>query len=574
MNEPLKITVGQINPTLGDMTGNIILMQRVAAEAQMRGANMVVFPELALTGYSPADLLDDALFVKRLTRARNDLLEATKQTPGLYWVVGLPIKRDAAGGKAFFNGLQVILDGEVFHEQHKQLLPTYGVFDEHRHFEPGEDNPVVIDIAGTRVGFLICEDQWNDSGNDYMVNPFGRIASLEPELVISINASPSHVGKRQMRHNIISAACARHKLPLLYVAQVGGHDQLVYDGGSFAVDANGFVVFEAARFATDTHTLTFNPRKAMFFNEVSGVELAPVERSGLSNMEFYRQQIVMGLRDYARRCGFKQVLVGSSGGIDSALTLALAAEALGPENVVAITMPSIYSSEGSVSDSVTLCDNLGVKLHEVPIKDIVSEFSGTLLDSTVGAEPAGLALENLQARVRGTILMTYSNQFNLLVLTTGNKSEISVGYCTLYGDTNGGLGLIGDLYKTEVFALSRHINETAGRELIPVAIIEKAPSAELAPGQKDTDSLPPYEILDEMLKMFIEGRRLEEAEYEHASVLVDELTSSPEGLQVAAMVKRLIARSEYKRRQAPPIIHVRARAFGNGRQVPITAVQY
>jgi NAD+ synthase (glutamine-hydrolysing) len=291
---------------------------------------------------------------------------------------------------------------------------------------------------------------------------------------------------------------------------------------------------------------------------------------GLPALEFYRQQIVLGLRDYARRCGFRQAVVGSSGGIDSALTLALAVEALGAENVVGITMPSHFSSEGSVSDSEALCRNLGVPLKHHPIAGIVSQFTRGF-ESAFTAELRGVGLENLQARVRGTVLMAYSNSFGHLLLTTGNKSEISVGYCTLYGDTNGGLGLIGDLYKTEVFALSRHLNESAGREIIPQAILDKEPSAELAPGQKDADSLPPYPVLDPVLKLLIEGKRLADPEYAHAVAFVEALRADAAGQALVERIRGMIARNEYKRRQSPPIIRVRARAFGSGRQLPIAA---
>lgn len=571
MQTKLNVAIGQINPTIGDMDGNIELMLEAARVGRDDGAHIIVFPELSLTGYSPADLLDDARFARRLAAASDKLRMASRETPNLYWVVGLPIDRKASGGKRYYNALQVLLNGQVVHEQYKQLLPTYGVFDERRHFEPGPDAARVLRIGRHRLGFLVCEDGWNDLGLDYPVNPFARLAEASPDLVISINASPSHNGKRQVRHHVFSQACARHKLPLLYVAQVGGQDQLVYDGASFAVNKSGQIVYEAARFASETTVLSFDAEHGDFAG-ARAQTLPPVSAEGLSSMEFYRQQIVLGLRDYARRCGFKKVVVGSSGGIDSALTLALAVEALGAENVHAITMPSVYSSAGSVSDSQTLCRNLGITLDEVPIRGIVDSFCAEFAQSSVGEPPSGLALENLQARIRGTLLMTYSNQYGHLVLTTGNKSELSVGYCTLYGDTNGGLGLLGDLYKTEVFALSRHINERAGREIIPVAIIDKPPSAELAPDQKDTDSLPPYEILDDVLKILIEGDLLELTELTKASRTMEDLIAS--GSDTIERVKQLIARSEYKRRQAPPVIRVRARAFGTGRQLPITARQY
>jgi NAD+ synthase (glutamine-hydrolysing) len=567
----LRITSAQINPTIGDIQGNIALMLRAARQAQDEDAHLVVFPELSITAYYPADLLDDSLFQSRLEAGLEKLKLATRETPNLHWVVGAPMRRQGPG-KPFHNALLVLKNGEIVLQYAKQLLPTYNIFDERRHFEPGPDVARVMRIGDHQVGLMICEDGWNDDGHDYGVNPFQRLADASPDLVVSINASPSNVGKREQRHTVFGKACRRHKLPLLYVNQIGGHDQLVYDGSSFAMDAAGRVVFEARRFAEDVTTLTFDSHDQSF-TDAHGKTLAAVRPEGLPTMEFYRQQIVLGLKDYASRCGFKTAVVGCSGGIDSALTLALAVEAFGPESVVGITMPSKFSSEGSVSDSVTLCHNLGIALKEHPIIDIVANYVvgfGTAFDTAI----QGLPLENLQARVRGTILMEYSNAFGHLLLTTGNKSEVSVGYCTLYGDTNGGLGLIGDLYKTEIFELCRHINTTKGRELIPLAIIDKPPSAELAPGQKDTDSLPPYEVLDEILKTLIEGDRLPEWEYARSAEIMVELQASPTGQATIARIQKLIARNEYKRRQAPPVLRLRGRAFGNGRQMPIAAVHY
>ncbi len=562
-----KLSIAQINPTIGDIDGNIALMCAAADRAHAEGASLVVFPELSLTAYYPADLLDDEEFVARIERGIARLREETKRRANLYWAVGTPTK-NVGVGKRFHNSLLVIKDGEVVLTYHKQLLPTYNIFDEHRHFEPGPDVARVLDIDSVRIGFLICEDGWNDEGRDYLVNPFIRLADAAPDLVVSINASPSNVGRREIRHEVFAKAAARHDLPIVYVNQVGGHDQLVYDGASFALEPHRGVVFEAKRFEPDLITLGFRNRQA--FCDTLGAELTPVSKAGLPTCEFYRKQIVLGLRDYARRCGFTQAVVGSSGGIDSALTLALAVEALGSENVVAITMPSEYSSAGSVSDSVRLCENLTIELYTHPIREIVEEYKAQF-EASIGHEVAGLTLENLQARIRGTILMEYSNRFGHLLLTTGNKSEISVGYCTLYGDTNGGLGVIGDLYKTEVFALCRHLNESAGREIIPISIIDKPPSAELAPGQKDTDSLPPYEVLDEILKVLIEGTRLGAHERAQAERAFGELERTEAGRTLITRVKKMIARSEYKRRQAPPIVRVRARAFGNGRQMPIAA---
>ena len=562
----LRITLAQLNFTVGDIEGNVARMVAAARQAAQEQSQLIVFSELAVCGYYPADLLDEPAFQQRIAAGITALQEASAELPQLHWVVGAPTPATGPG-KKLHNSLLVLQGGAVRLQYAKQLLPTYNIFDERRHFEPGPDVAKVLRIGGAQVGLLVCEDGWNDHGADYVVNPFERLRDASPDLVISINASPSHVGKREQRHTMFGGSARRHGLPILYVNQVGGHDQLVFDGGSFAAEPEAGIVFEAPRFVEDVRTLHFDGGR---FLTAEGARPAPVPAQGLPTMEFYRQQILLGLTDYARRCGFRQVVVGSSGGIDSALTLALAAQALGPENVVGVTMPSRYSSSGSVDDSVTLCQNLGVQLHTHPIADLVAGYAQQF-ESSFAQPLQGLPLENLQARIRGTVLMEYSNAFGHLLLTTGNKSEISVGYCTLYGDTNGGLGLIGDLYKTEVFALARYVNEHAGRELIPQAIIDKEPSAELAPGQRDTDSLPPYPVLDEILKLLIEGDRLSAAEHTQAQAIVAQLQETDAGAALVQRIHAMVARNEYKRRQAPPILRVRARAFGSGRQMPIAA---
>ncbi|HEU4602195.1 MAG TPA: NAD+ synthase, partial [Steroidobacteraceae bacterium] len=555
----------------GDIDGNIELMRSAAQQASSEGASVVVFPELSLTGYYPADMLDDPAFQQRIESGLERARKVSTELPDVYWVIGAPTPRRGIG-KPLHNSLLVLKAGEVALTYHKQLLPTYNIFDERRHFEPGPDVAKVLRVhypgGEVHLGFMVCEDGWNDECHDYAVNPFARLTEASPDLVISINASPSNVGKREMRHDIFRRASTKYGLPIAYVNQIGGHDQVVFDGGSFLVEPKAGVVFEAPQFEACLKTIAFNQDR--HFLDRDGQAFHGISSSAMNRSEFYRRQIVLGLKDYARRCGFKTAVVGSSGGIDSALTLALAVEALGRENIAAMTMPSEYSSEGSVSDSQRLCENLGIKLYTHPIRELVDVYRKAFEQST-GTAMAGLALENLQARVRGTILMEFSNRFGHLLLTTGNKSELSVGYCTLYGDTNGGLGVIGDLYKTEVFALSRYVNEAAEREVIPPGIIEKPPSAELAPGQKDTDSLPPYEILDEVLKVLIEGNRLEASEQRIAQAKFDELQQTEPGRELIAKVKGMIARNEYKRRQAPPILRVRARAFGSGRQMPIAA---
>ncbi|WP_050470388.1 NAD+ synthase [Herbaspirillum chlorophenolicum] len=564
----LRIAIAQLNPTVGDFDGNAVQIIDAMQRAAAGRADLVAFPELAVCGYYPGDLLEEPRFLRNIEAALERIIAATRALPGLTAVIGAP-RRNTGPGKPLFNALLAVREGAIVAEYHKQLLPVYGVFDDGRHFEAGPEVACVLPLKGVRVGFLICEDGWNDDLRSYRVNPFQKLADAGAQLVLSINASPSDVGKRAQRHTLFRAACLRRDMALLYVNQVGGQDQLVYDGASFAMSPQQGLAFEAARFAPDFQLLAFEDSH---FLRADGAGVPQLVDETLATPEFYRRQIILGLRDYARRCGFERVVVGSSGGIDSALTIALAAEALGPQNVVAVTMPSRFSSTGSVDDSETLCRALGVQLFRHPIADLVREFEDGFAKA-FSAPLRGLPLENLQARVRGAVLMEYSNGFGALLLTTGNKSEISVGYCTLYGDTNGGLGLIGDLYKTEVYALARHLNAAASRELIPGAVLDKPPSAELAPDQRDTDSLPPYEVLDEILKWHIEGDRLPAAEARAVSAFVENLRGTEEGAALVERICRLIARNEYKRRQSPPVIRVRTRAFGSGRQIPI-AVKY
>lgn len=559
----LRVTIAQLNPTIGDIDGNIDLMIRAAEQGAAEATELVVFSELCVTGYLPGDLLDEPWFRRRTDEGVARLLSASRSFPDQHWAIGAPTPHRGPG-KTLHNSLLVLHRGETVLTYAKQLLPTYNVFNEHRYFASGPDGASVLVIGGAKVGFMICEDGWNDdpaAGEAYGANPLERLREAGPDLVVSINASPSSIGRRRERHRRFGAASDRTGLAIVYVNQIGGHDQLVYDGSSFVVEPDRGVVFEAGCFVEEVATLDVPIASA------SGGSSTPF---GLSVEEFTRRQIVLGLGDYARRCGFSRVVVGSSGGIDSALTLTLAVEALGADQVVAVTMPSGFSSAGSIDDSVELCANLGVELRHHPIADLVEAYAAAFEES-FGGPPFGLTLQNLQARIRGTVLMEFSNQNGHLLLTTGNKSELSVGYCTLYGDTNGGLSLIGDLYKTEVFALARHLNARADRPLIPVAILDKEPSAELAPDQKDTDSLPPYPVLDEVLKVLVEGEHLEPAEAGAAERFVADLQRSHDGRALVERVRRMIWTSEYKRRQAPPIIRVRARAFGAGRQMPIAA---
>lgn len=543
----MKISMAQINPTIGDMQGNLSLIKDAVTKAEAEGADLVVFPELSITGYYPGDLLLKQRFMAEVSLALDAVINLSKEV-NVAILIGAPVPSNEVRGNALYNSLLVVKSGEVIHTYNKQLLPTYNIFDEKRHFEPGSDlQSHSFELNGFRVGTLICEDSWNKESKGYRINPLKALEIEKVDVLVSINASPFNEGKRETRHALFNELA----IPVVYVNQVGGHDQLVFDGRSFVMES-GVVVSELSAFDSDFLTIDLKSLPS------------PISIKSTSKYEDYLNQMTLGLKDYMKRCGFSKVVVGSSGGIDSALTIAIAALAIGSENVAAITMPSEYSSEGSIADSKALCDNLGVNLDVVPIKSQV-ELSKEVFNSTLSTPVSGLALQNLQARIRGVILMTYSNTFGHLLLTTGNKSEMAVGYATLYGDMAGGLNLIGDLYKTEVFELCRYINKKEGKELIPVVIIEKEPSAELAPDQKDSDNLPPYPELDTILKIELEDDVLSDSEKQQ--VLKDLESISADTI---TRIRRLIKLSEYKRKQAPPIIRLKARAFGTGRQVPIS----
>lgn len=549
----MKVTVAQLNFTVGALEANAVKITDVIA--QNKDSDWVVFSELAITGYYPMDLLDVDGFIE----AQNVCIETiAKATRGSNQRVVLGVfTRNMNAGKPWHNSLIVVQDGMVMFTYHKQLLPTYNVFDEIRHFEPGPRTSAVWREAGMpAVGFLLCEDTWNDGQMGYPVNPVADLARESIELLITINASPASELKTSIRETMISRIAVERGWNVVYVNQIGGSDALVFDGNSFAVDKTGTLVYHAADCKEEVGHIQFS--KVTNLLQPSTISIPPAGPAQ------WNSQIVTGIRDYFAKSGmgFTKAIVGCSGGIDSAVVLALAAQALGPENVTALTMPSGWSSEGSVSDSVRLCENLGVKLIEIPIQPMMDAFAQTFKASELGQEWSGIAAENAQARIRGMTLMGWSNQWGALVLSTGNKSEMSVGYATLYGDMNGAINPLGDLYKMEVYALARWLNE-GGKEIIPVAIIDKAPSAELAPDQKDEDSLPPYPLLDAVLKLEIEGKSLGHAE---RVALEDAVASYPE---VRREIVRKLDMAEFKRRQAPPIIRVHARSFGSGWQFPV-----
>lgn len=557
----MKIAIGQLNYKIGDFAGNYAKIEQAVLDKKSK-VELVAFTELCLSGYFPRDLILNDKFMQTQDVYFDKVKKLSKsaKTPIM---IGYLERNPEEKGKRFYNSLAVFSKGEQIFNYRKQLLPTYNIFDEKRYFEEGSsDQPMVFNLNGHRVGVLICEDGWDDSAPTKMYNasPVKALKAQNPEFVISINASPSNINKAEDRLEVFSKAVSEIlKVPFAYVNQVGGNDQIVFDGASFIMNSKGILSGHLEFFAEQVSVVEMDNLEYISQHKISKFPAA--------NELFYKQTI-MGLRDYISKCGFKSVVVGSSGGIDSALTIALAVDALGAENVKAITMPSHYSSSGSVDDSVILCNNLGVKLYTRPIgRDFdvtVEEFK-----KSFGEDPKKITIENIQSRIRGRILMEYSNNTGAMVLSTGNKSELSVGYCTLYGDTNGGLNLIGDLYKMQVYALSRYYNELHGLPLIPVAIIEKEPSAELFPGQVDTDSLPPYPVLDAILRLYIENDHLDEAERLGELALLQGIRE-----EVIDKVVRLVHNSEFKRHQAPPIIRVQYRAFGVGRQIPIVATQY
>ncbi len=548
----MKIVAAQCNFIVGDFPGNTAKIIDVIAN-HGNAADLIVFSELAVTGYYPMDLIERKGFIEQQNKSIDKIVHATKQI-GAAVVIGF-IDINNGIGKPFHNALCVIENGKIVFKYHKKLLPTYNVFDEMRHFEPGNLSGI-YEKNGIKIGFLICEDAWNtESDPDYEKLPIEELINNGANILITINASPSDIQKQQERISLLKSKAIKYKKPLVYVNQVGGNDELVFDGNSFALNSDGKYVQLCNAFSEETGIAEFIDGE---INSDSNTTL-----SITSSKELFYNQIITGLRDYTTKCGFKSVIIGSSGGIDSALTLALATMALGADNVKAITMPSHFSSSGSVNDSVQLCNNLGVQLFEVPIKDAF-DLAVERFTKSFATEPSKLTKENMQARIRGQILMEYSNHFGSMLLSTGNKSEMSVGYATLYGDMNGGLNLIGDLYKMEVYSLSEYINELHDKEIIPQAIIDKEPSAELSEGQKDTDSLPPYPVLDAILKLYIEQEMLTDDE-----ILKERKIIEQAGFDEVERIMRMVDLAEYKRRQAPPIVRVHRKSFGIGRRLPI-----
>ncbi len=541
----MKIALAQIDPTVGDFTGNLEKILAASRRAADSGARLTVFSELAICGYPPADFVEKPSFLARCRAAVEDLAAATRDLPTAVLAgVALPAGRDDV--KPAFNAAVLVDRGQLLLEQHKRLLPFYDVFDEQRYFSPSGPQKVV-DFEGLRLAVSICEDAWNDKNfwrrRLYTIDPMEELMRQSPSLHINLSSSPFWHNKRAVRREMLAAIARRDAIPVLMCNQVGGDDSLIFDGSSLAFNARGELIAQAASFQEDL--VVVDPFNA-----------SPVSLPEDDETEAAYRALVLGTRDYVRKCGFRKVIVGLSGGIDSALVAAIATEALGAENVIGIGMPSPYSSSGSVDDSRQLASNLGIRFEAISISELFADFNRALAPLFTGLPP-DITEENIQPRIRGTILMALSNKLGALVLTTGNKSEMAVGYCTLYGDMVGALAVIGDLVKTRVYAICHWLNRD--QEKVPAAILSKPPSAELRPGQMDTDSLPPYEVLDPIVEAYVER-------YETPECIAQE-HGFP--LDLVQQVVRLIERSEYKRQQAAPVLKVTSKSFGMGRRFPI-----
>ena len=544
----MKIALLQINPTVGDLEGNARLIADAACEAQRLGADLAVTPELALVGYLPRDLLLSGDFVARSWDRLHQL--ATMIANGPPTLVGLPEPNRGDEGRPLFNTAALVRAGSVEHRFRKALLPTYDVFDEDRYFEPFH-GAQTLDIAGRRIGISICEDVWNDRDfwkrRRYHHDPIEELVRAGAQAIVNLSASPFAVGKHAMREKMLGSMAAKYGVPILYVNQFGGNDDLVFDGRSCAFSFSGHAIARGRSFDRDV----------VMCDLASAV---PIKAAGdlEAESEIWRA-LVLGTRDYARKCGFTRVVIGLSGGIDSALTAAIAAEALGASNVLGVLMPSPFSSRGSIDDSLDLAGRLGIETLTLPIDAAMRAMEDTLHDAFAGTT-RDVTEENIQARIRGNLLMALSNKRGALLLTTGNKSELSVGYCTLYGDMSGGLGVIADVPKTMVYRVARWLNMTAASPVIPEPILTKAPSAELKPDQTDQDSLPPYDVLDEILHRHIE-------QHEPA----DQIIAAGFAAETVRRVLKLVRLAEFKRKQAAPGLKVTDRAFGTGWRMPIAA---
>ena len=545
----MKITLAQLNPTVGDIEGNLTQIKETISRFG-EVSDLIVFPELFITGYPPRDLLEKPIFIEKAQRAVQELARSSSKHPKTGIILGVPTLTGKNTGKGLYNSAILIHKGHILFMQHKSLLPTYDVFDEARYFDSASEVQI-IKFKGSVLGISICEDAWNEpelwpKGRMYPVDPIKELAKKGASIFINISASPFYMGKEELRYSIIRNHAKKHGYPFVYVNLVGGNDELIFDGRSVCVDRDG-------------EPIHFFPS---FKEHVQNIDMKTSGNPSLwvpqDKIESVYEAIILGVRDYIRKCSFSKAVIGLSGGIDSAITCCMAKEAIGSENVLGVSMPSPFSSKESLEYAKKLAKNLGIQFKIISISSIYHSYIQSLRKHLGFGKDIDITLENIQARIRGNILMAYSNKFGYLVLSTGNKSELAMGYCTLYGDMTGGLAVISDVPKTMVYKLARFINRKS--EVIPYEIIERKPSAELRPNQFDQDTLPPYDILDQILFYYIEeGYTIEE---------ILKLKFNPEMVE---RIIRTVNRNEYKRRQAPPGLKVTTKAFGVGRRMPIAA---
>jgi len=542
----VKIALGQINPTVGDFSGNAAKIIDFSQRARAAGAGLILFPELSVCGYPPRDLVERPTFV---AKNRESVERIAAETKGIAVICGLVTPADAETGKSVMNSAALLQDGKQVFLQSKMLLPTYDVFDEMRNFAPGRSQQL-FDFCGNRMALTICEDAWNDkhfwNKRLYGIDPVEELIRSGGNFVLNISASPFWLGKRELRRDMLATIARSDKVPVVMVNQVGGNDSLVFDGSSLVLNREGKVIAQGKSFEEDIVYFDSTTLTGEMHEQIEGEDASAYAA------------LVLGTRDYVRKCGFQRVIVGLSGGIDSALTAAIAADAMGPENMIGVGMPGPYSSPGSVEDARALAKNLGIRFELLPITEICDSYRHVLKDVFAGLKE-DVTEENIQARARGSLLMALSNKLNAIVLSTGNKSEIAVGYCTLYGDMVGGLAVISDVPKTLVYRISRYVNSL--RRVIPEASLDKPPSAELRADQKDSDTLPPYDVLDTILEDYVEDS--------HSAAQIEK----DRGFDPALIrrVMRMVDRAEYKRQQAAPGIKISAKAFGYGRRFPIAA---
>jgi len=542
----VKIALGQINPTIGDFSGNAAKIIDFSRRAQAGGAGLILFPELSICGYPPRDLVERPSFVAKNQETAKRIAE---RTSGIAVICGLVTPAHAQSGKSAMNSAALLRDGKVGFVQSKVLLPTYDVFDEMRNFAPAVQQDL-FDFCGKRMALTICEDAWNDknfwSKRLYAVDPVEELIRAGGNFVLNISASPYWIGKREFRRKMLASIAVNHKVPVVMINQVGGNDSLIFDGSSLVINPAGQVIAQGKSFEEDLVFFDSNMLSGEMHEQIQGDEANAYKA------------LVLGTRDYVRKCGFETVLVALSGGIDSALTACIAADAMGAEHVIGVGMPGPYSSQGSIADARAIAENLGIRFELLSIKEIFADYQRVLQPVFYG-RPEDVTEENIQPRARGTLLMALANKFCAIVLSTGNKSELAVGYCTLYGDMVGGLAVISDVPKTMVYRLALYVNSR--RSVIPQATLDKPPSAELRPDQKDIDTLPPYEVLDPILEDYIEDLRTPEEIAARHNL----------DINLVCRVIRMVDRNEYKRQQAAPGLKISAKAFGYGRRLPIAA---